>query len=231
MDKTADYLRLLQERNRLKKAQAIKTKDEQIKEELEKGFTTHFRGAHASKDTKTPAPLKVAAVKPLNILGRLAQGANNMWKRNDMPMSPIQPADEANYNEYESDFDDVSDTELDQQYGRRDAKAGVAHSHLSAVEEEEMDDQGLHVSEDKSIPDVTNTLKDVATSGVWLQSSAVSGTGSGAVRNHSAAANATAGVEQVQGHVALDASLQTRVQDLSVEQKLKLLKLLEQDIQ
>jgi hypothetical protein len=62
MDRNQEYIRQLQERNRIKKMMTEKTEDDMIKEELERGFSTHFRGAHASKDTSTSS--KTAAVKP-----------------------------------------------------------------------------------------------------------------------------------------------------------------------
>ena len=54
MDRQQEYLRLLQERNRLKKMMNEKSEEEQLKEELEKGFSTHFRGAHAVKEKNAP---------------------------------------------------------------------------------------------------------------------------------------------------------------------------------
>lgn len=47
MDKQVEYLKLLQERNRLKRQMNSKTKEEQINEQLERGFSTHFQGAHS----------------------------------------------------------------------------------------------------------------------------------------------------------------------------------------
>jgi hypothetical protein len=49
MDRNQEYIRLLQERNRMKKALTEKTSEEQQKEELEKGFSINFRGANAGK--------------------------------------------------------------------------------------------------------------------------------------------------------------------------------------
>jgi hypothetical protein len=49
-DRQQEYIRLLQERNRLKKMMTEKSEEDAMKEELEKGFSTHFRGAHALKE-------------------------------------------------------------------------------------------------------------------------------------------------------------------------------------
>lgn len=62
MDRNQEYIRQLQERNRMKKMMTEKSEDELMKEELERGFSTHFRGAHASKDINNPS--KVASAKP-----------------------------------------------------------------------------------------------------------------------------------------------------------------------
>jgi hypothetical protein len=75
MDKNAEYLRLLQEKNRLKKLMNAKSKEELMNEELERGFSTHFRGAHAPKEEKAPIQAKVP-LKPFGVIGKfpLADG-------------------------------------------------------------------------------------------------------------------------------------------------------------
>lgn len=244
MDKTAEYLRLLQERNRLKRAQATKSKDEQVKDELEKGFTTHFRGAHASKEAKAPVPVKVAAVKPLNILGRLAQGANSMWKRGDLGaqntssvgddhvddhISPVaETHDEGAYSEYESDFDEMSDTELEhhRERGRDANRASVVHRQLQPVHEEldDVDDRDVSVDASAGVGHKQRGVLgnvDSALSPQLLAKPAYHTPEAGGAHRQQ---------RQEPARESLDSSLQTRVKDLSVEQKLKLLKLLEQDI-
>ena len=221
MDKTAEYLRLLQEKNRLKKMMSTKSKDEQAKEELEKGFTTHFRGAHAVKDSKMPIPTKTTAiVKPINILGRIAQGANIMWgheKKGDAtsPNSTNQHdkvkrdshnsdavhqvtqedrEDNNHFSEYESDFDDCSDAETDSNAlhtYRATERMGLPMP--SVIEEDDDDFFRQHNEKEPGISD-------------------------GVLRN------------PLTESVALDNTLQTRVKDLSAQQKLKLLKLLELDL-
>ena len=51
--KQLEYLRLLEQRNRLKKLMKEKSESERAMEEKERGFNTHFRGANASKDVTT----------------------------------------------------------------------------------------------------------------------------------------------------------------------------------
>ena len=51
--KQLEYLRLLEQRNRLKKLMKEKSESERAMEEKERGFNTHFRGANASKDVPT----------------------------------------------------------------------------------------------------------------------------------------------------------------------------------
>eukprot|EP01040_Poterioochromonas_malhamensis_P019913 gene19913-23648_t len=55
MDRNQEYLRLVQERNRMKKAATEKTPEELQKEELEKGFSINFRGANAPKQAPSKA--------------------------------------------------------------------------------------------------------------------------------------------------------------------------------
>ncbi len=63
MDRNQEYIKHLQERNRIKRSLAEKSEDELAKEELERGFSTHFRGPHApSKETITST--KPHAIKP-----------------------------------------------------------------------------------------------------------------------------------------------------------------------
>jgi hypothetical protein len=78
MDKQQEYLRQLQEKNRLKKMMAAKSEEELVNEEKEKGFSTHFRGAHVPKD-KTPSAkfegkpsVKVHKEPDMELLRRLA---------------------------------------------------------------------------------------------------------------------------------------------------------------
>lgn len=79
-DKQAEYLRLLQERNRLKKQMNAKSKEQLAMEELEKGFNTHFRTTQMQRTTavgsaaappsilvgnaNTAIPLSVVATQP-----------------------------------------------------------------------------------------------------------------------------------------------------------------------
>ena len=79
-DKQAEYLRLLQERNRLKKQMNAKSKEQLAMEELEKGFNTHFRTTQMQRTTSavgstappsiivsnanTAIPLSVVATQP-----------------------------------------------------------------------------------------------------------------------------------------------------------------------
>ena len=79
-DKQAEYLRLLQERNRLKKQMNAKSKEQLAKEELEKGFNTHFRTAQMQRTTvagSTPAPSLVVSntATPLQIVATQTRGA------------------------------------------------------------------------------------------------------------------------------------------------------------
>jgi hypothetical protein len=78
MDKQQEYLRQLGEKNRLKKMMAAKSEEELMNEEKEKGFSTHFRGAHVPKD-KTPSAkfegkpsVKVHKEPDMDLLRRLA---------------------------------------------------------------------------------------------------------------------------------------------------------------
>eukprot|EP00981_Chlorochromonas_danica_P012963 scaffold5626_cov258-Ochromonas_danica.AAC.4 len=50
-DRHLDYLRQLQERNRLKKLMQEKSQEEAHQEELERGFQIHFNGPHSMKDS------------------------------------------------------------------------------------------------------------------------------------------------------------------------------------
>lgn len=82
MERQQEYLRLLQERNRLKKALTEKSEDERLKEEKEKGFSTNFRGANAPKDATSKAldkpVVKVQKALPMDMARRLAgENENN----------------------------------------------------------------------------------------------------------------------------------------------------------
>lgn len=82
-DRQQEYIRLLEERNRLKRMITGKTAEEQQKEELERGFSTHFRGAHASKEAATTKSaskpvVKVHKAPNLDLISRLLpQGSND----------------------------------------------------------------------------------------------------------------------------------------------------------
>lgn len=52
MDRQAEYLQLLQERNRLKKKISAKSKEDLVNEERERGFSTHFQGANKKIEMK-----------------------------------------------------------------------------------------------------------------------------------------------------------------------------------
>lgn len=196
---------------------ATKSKDEQAKEELEKGFSTHFQGAHAVKDSKMPVQTKVTAnVKPLNIMGRFAKSANMMWggEKKSGVVSPTKVTEDENdqqlhfksdeipvrsereevnyHSEYESDFDDCSDAETDFKPNGPNLKdkRGLQMPPLTEEDDEVFMPHSGHRSSEPS-----------REQGLMTQS------------------------------VALDSTLQTRVKDLSAQQKLKLLKLLEQDLQ
>lgn len=78
MEKQAEYIRQLEEKNRRKRMMNAKSSEEQAKEELERGFSTHFHGANAPKERKTPAQSKVVApVKPLLQFERLLNKDNS----------------------------------------------------------------------------------------------------------------------------------------------------------
>jgi hypothetical protein len=62
MDRNQEYIRLLQEKNRIKKMMTEKSDEDLAKEELERGFSTHFRGAHAGKEP--PVTSKATVSKP-----------------------------------------------------------------------------------------------------------------------------------------------------------------------
>jgi hypothetical protein len=218
MDRASEYLRLLQEKNRLKKMMTTKTKEEQLNEELEKGFTTHFRGAHAAKESK-PAAQVVTSVKPVNILSRLTQGSRFGWGGErkheavqsprehsavdaEVPAetnrSPAHRADDEN-EDYVSDFESFSDAEGDRTAARR--TTGVRTTGVRTATAMETVHEGWEAEEDSGI-----------------QRSPV---GDSRARPSAANLDATS---------SLDASLQVRVKDLTAAQKLKLLQLLEQDV-
>lgn len=130
MEKNTEYLRLLQERNRLKKMMSTKSKVEQERDELERGFRTQFRGANAevTKDIEKTAP-KVAAKanKPFAVINRLITDASKAWGHsekkssaaignsnqfNSSPGHVQQHSSESDDGiEYEPDFDEPSDVD------------------------------------------------------------------------------------------------------------------------
>ena len=212
MDKATEYLRLLQEKNRLKKLMSTKSKEEQIKEELEKGFSTHFRGAHTNKETKMTSPQVMTSVKPLNILGRIAQSSRFGWSGDGKKTvkcedqdngqeltsstpgvhsdASVQPVNHSNY-EYESDFESYSDVESD-----RNTKLKAERLRPMSAVVEDTDETG-----NDTIKGIDHSLKGFESSTSPLDNTA-----------------------------SIDASLQCRVQELSAAQKLKLLQLLQNDV-
>lgn len=132
MDRQQEYLRLLQERNKLKKLLSGKTEEQLQKEELERGFSTHFMGAHATKDQTGKASsrptVKLHKSPPRSLLRRLvpfgsktsdvgdggAQRSHSngrpMWLKMSAPSENKQRTDineVDSYDIYESDFEDV----------------------------------------------------------------------------------------------------------------------------
>ena len=76
------HLQKLAERNRLKRLKNAKSSEQRAQEELEKGFSTHFRGAN-----KSPADLKThsmhgkdASAVKINSLGRSPQAARESMR-------------------------------------------------------------------------------------------------------------------------------------------------------
>ncbi|RYG94463.1 hypothetical protein EON65_57460, partial [archaeon] len=64
MNRNIEYIQQLQERNRLKKLMSEKTEAEMKQQELERGFSTHFRGAHAGKSDGA-TPIVKTVLKPI----------------------------------------------------------------------------------------------------------------------------------------------------------------------
>jgi hypothetical protein len=97
MDKQSEYLRLLQEKNRLKRMITTKSKEEIEKENLEKKFSTHFSGANSkgSKQTSVPIIAPTMPLKSSNILSVLSANEprkhwkkDNIVKKDESPNSP-----------------------------------------------------------------------------------------------------------------------------------------------
>ena len=111
-NKQQEYLRLLQERNRLKKKMYAKSKEELAKEELERGFSTHFRGAHAQKNSAVASNPVVVSSTPA-ISGKststnkkgwgppVAKGSLSLNINSSNGVSDLIEKED----EYESDFD------------------------------------------------------------------------------------------------------------------------------
>ena len=133
MEKNTEYLRLLQERNRLKKMMSTKSKEEQERDELERGFRTQFRGANAevTKDIEKTTPKVTAkANKPFAVINRLITDASKAWGHSEKKSSAaIGNSSQCNSSaeqvqqhssesdaiddgiEYEPDFDEPSDVD------------------------------------------------------------------------------------------------------------------------
>lgn len=133
MEKNTEYLRLLQERNRLKKMMSTKSKEEQERDELERGFRTQFRGANAEviKDIEKTAPKVTAkANKPFAVINRLITDTSKAWGHSEKKSSAAignssqcdssagqvqQHSSESDAIddgiEYEPDFDEPSDVD------------------------------------------------------------------------------------------------------------------------
>lgn len=103
MERQQEYLRLLQERNRLKKMMTEKSEEDLMKEELERGFSTHFRGVHAVKEKTTTnrfegkpsvkvhkSPNNIDLIKRLNPsnLGEDIQSETKFTTRSDSRVTP-----------------------------------------------------------------------------------------------------------------------------------------------
>lgn len=163
MEKNTEYLRLLQERNRLKKMMSTKSKEEQERDELERGFRTQFRGANAevSKEIEKTVP-KVAAKanKPFAVINRLITDANKAWGHSEKKSSASignstqlisslvhiqQHSSESDAIddgiEYEPDFDEPSDVdEITMEHDHEGSKRAMDDS-SSWNEDDEMNMQ------------------------------------------------------------------------------------------
>lgn len=78
-DRQFEYIRQLQEKNRLKKMMNEKTEQQLQQEELERGFTTHFRGAHQSKEVTSTGPK--SSTKPTVIKSAKAPAMDDIVQR------------------------------------------------------------------------------------------------------------------------------------------------------
>lgn len=74
-DKQAEYLRLLQERNRLKKQMNAKSKEQLAKEELERGFNTHFRATQGTANSTITNVTPVAPQVSSSVLKVASEGS------------------------------------------------------------------------------------------------------------------------------------------------------------
>jgi len=127
MEKNTEYLRLLQERNRLKKMMSMKSKEEQERDDLERGFRTQFRGANAEliKDNEKAHKVTAKSNKPFAVINRLIPDASKAWGQSDKKSGiAICTSDHSNIDaytrhssgsddgiEYEPDFDEPSDVD------------------------------------------------------------------------------------------------------------------------
>lgn len=71
-EKQTEYLRLLQERNRLKKQMNAKSKEQLAKEELERGFNTHFRTSPRAT-VNSGIPIAVASNGSIPVIAATTQ--------------------------------------------------------------------------------------------------------------------------------------------------------------
>ena len=85
-----EYIKLLQERNRLKKIMAAKSKNELEQEEKERGFTTHFQGAHTTKQmdsTKPSKPTRTTKIPIMALRKPVQDDSIGSWHNHDDSVS------------------------------------------------------------------------------------------------------------------------------------------------
>lgn len=242
MEKNAEYLRLLQERNKLKKIMLTKTKDEVIKEELERGFKTQFRGANASKDNEKTAPPVKLNSKPSSVINKLILDTNKVWGKHQQ-VAKDDYRNQFNFNnssspniidsdvvkeeidsDYEADFDEPSD--IDENKINNNVMVSGSWN-----EEDEKNIQ-LYINELKhSSSEIINQSQPSITAGEEVTENKIiderKDNSLQTTDNLSSQVCETMLLETGFGdNVDLDSSLQSRVKVLSVDQKRKLLQLL-----
>jgi hypothetical protein len=136
MDRQQEYLRLLQEKNRLKKMMTAKSEEEIMKEELERGFSTHFRGAHAPKEKAAPSKLegkpsvKVHKSPDNDLIKRLAPPSVSDQPRNSSRQegrrTRFERSDEDEYNYEEQQYIEPISATTSENISRKSERESVS---------------------------------------------------------------------------------------------------------